>query len=183
MTKTTHTKFEFVYRKLALPLTKFIVKRVGGDQDAVDEIFSRTITAAWKSWHTFENKSSYFTWLCRIALNKAGDYYREEVNRSSKLVAPLMEDIANYDSREMTPEEWYSLNELCNSIKECIRFLPKDKQEIIYLRFWKGLAIKTIAEELGVSERAVEGQIYRAKHALKKIVKSKHPEISPNYLK
>src|SRR3990167_8673681 len=53
--------FQVIYKKLALPLTKFIVKRVGGDQDAVEEVFSRTLEAAWKGWNSFEHKSTYFT--------------------------------------------------------------------------------------------------------------------------
>jgi RNA polymerase sigma factor (sigma-70 family) len=183
MNKTTRKTFEVVYKALALPMTKFVVKRVGGDKNAVDEILSRTMIAAWKSWNSFENKSSYFTWVCRIALNKASDYYREEVNRNSKFISPLLTDLANYDSRELTPEEWYELNELCNSVKSCIKVLPKDKQEIIYLRFWKGWAIKKIAKEFGVSERTIEGQIYRTKQKLKTILSDTHPEIAREYSK
>lgn len=181
MAKFQHKSFERIYLKLALPLTKFIVKRVGGDRDAVDEVFSRTIIAAWKGWYTFEHKSSYFTWLCRIALNKTADYYREEVHRNSKLIAPILKDVANYDSGKLTPEEWYILNELCNSVKACVRLLPREKQKLLFMRYWKGWAIKQIAKEMGISERAAEGKIYRAKQKLKEIVIIKHPELAPKY--
>lgn len=183
MNKIPRKSFELVYKKLALPLTKFIIKRVGGDQEAVDEVFSRTIVAAWKSWHTFEHKSSYFTWLCRIALNKIADYWREEMHRNSVFVAPLLEDMANYDSRQLTPEQWYELNELCNSVKACIRLLPEDKQKLLFMRYWKGLAVKQIAKELSISERAAEGKIYRAKKKLKEIIEIKHPKSQVVYNK
>jgi RNA polymerase sigma-70 factor (ECF subfamily) len=176
MRKTPHKSFILIYRKLALPLTKFIVKRMGGDQEAAEEVFSRTITAAFEGYHTFKNKSSFFTWMCRIALNKIADYYREEVNKNSKIVAPFFEELASYDSREMTPEEWYVLNELCNSVKDCIKLLPPEKQQLLFLRFWKQMTIKQIAKTLGISERSVEGKIYRSKILLAKIFSEKHPE-------
>ena len=50
--------FEELYKSFALPLTKFIIKKIGGDQNAVDEILSQTIISAWKGFNTFKNKSS-----------------------------------------------------------------------------------------------------------------------------
>ena len=183
MSKTPRLRFELIYKKLALPLTKFIVKRAGGDQNTVEEVLSRTWIAAWKGWDTFENKSSYFTWLCRISLNKIADYYREEIHRNSLFVAPILEELAHYDSRQMSPEEWYVLNELCNSVKACVKLLPTDKQRLLFLRYWKGLAIKQIASEFGTSERSVEGKIYRAKQLLKEILSVENPHLTESYLR
>ena len=44
-----HQSFEAIYRLLALPVLKFIVKKMGGDQEAAEEIFGRTISAAWEA--------------------------------------------------------------------------------------------------------------------------------------
>lgn len=179
MTKITHNSFVFLYKRFALPLTKFIVKRMGGNQEAAEEVFSATVAAAFESYHTFKNKSSYFTWLCRIALNKIADYYRQEVNKNSKIVAPLFEELANYDSKEMVPEEWYVLNELCNSVKDCIKLLPPEKQRLLYFRYWRQMTIKQIAKSFGVGERSVEGKIFRAKETLAQILRKYHPELVP----
>ena len=183
MSKTPRKSFVFLYRNFALPLTKFIVKRVGGNKEMAEEVFSRTVSAAWEGWNAFEHKSSYFTWVCRIALNKIADYYREEINRESKFVAPLLEEIAEASINELSPPERLALDELRSSVRACIKLLPEDKKQLLFLRYWKDLTIKQIAKQLGLSERAVEGKLYRARNKMNEIISLKYPEIVPDYLR
>ena len=148
-----------------------------------EEVFSRTVSAAWEGWNAFEHKSSFFTWVCRIALNKMADYYREEINRESKFVAPLLEEIAQVCINELSPSERLAIDELRASVRACIRLLPEDKKQLLFLRYWKDLTIKQIAKQLGTTERAVEGKLYRARKTLDEIISLEHPEIIPDYLK
>lgn len=179
----TYQSFEVLYKKFALPLMKFLVKRMGGNQNAAEEIFSQTMFAAWKSYHTFEHKATFFTWICRIALNKMADYYRAQIHEHSIIIAPALEEIAHLEDRNnLSPEEYFVLLELRRSVKECIEMLPEDKKRLLYLRFWKDLSIKAVAEILGVSERSVEGKIYRAKQELKSILSVKHPELAKRHM-
>lgn len=173
--------FVTVYNKLALPLTKFIVKHVGGDQQVAEEVFSRTVVAAYEGFHTFKHKSSYFTWLCRIALNKIADYYREQVNQRSGIIVPFLEEIAFIQDDHLTPDEKLALHELKASVRECLDLLPIEKRQLLYLRYWRDLTIKQIAKQFGISERAVEGRIYRSKQLLKEKVLNEHPEIAKVY--
>lgn len=177
MTATPHKPapeaFQVVYKRLALPLMKFIVKRVGGDQEAAEEVFSRTVTAAWKGWNTFERRSSYFTWLCRIALNKAADYYRDQVNQRSKIITPTLKRLAQYKSDELSPEKKLILEELRQNVGECLDLLPADKRRLLWLKYWKELTNHEIAKLLGISERAVEGRLYRARAAMAEIIDQK----------
>lgn len=170
-----------VYQKFGTPLMKFIFKRMGADQDAAEEIFAKTIAAAWKGFGTFKHKSSYFTWICRIALNKIADYYRGQVNERSRFVAPFLEDIANIEDKNLTPEEDLVLQELRVSIRNCLNMLPDETRNLLYLRYWESLTIKQIAKRLNISERSIEGKIYRGKRLLKEALSIKHPEIAENY--
>jgi RNA polymerase sigma-70 factor, ECF subfamily len=189
MSRNTHreqdqklkTVFAAVYKTFGTPLMKFIFKRLGADQDVAEEIFAKTIDSAWKGFGTFKYKSSYFTWICRIALNKIADYYRGQINERSRFVAPLLEDIANIEDKNLTPEEDLVLQELRVSIRDCLNTLPTDTRKLLYLRYWESLTIKQIAKELNVTERSVEGKIYRGKLLLKKILMVEHPEIVGNY--
>jgi RNA polymerase sigma factor (sigma-70 family) len=183
MANTPRKSFTLIYHKLALPLTKFIVKRMGGEQEAAEEVFARTVAAAWEGWNTFEHKSSYFTWLCRIALNKIADYYREQVNERSTFIAPLLDDMAAFKSNNLTPEEKLALHELRASVRQCLTLLPEDKKHLLFLRYWKEMTIKEIAKRLNISERAVEGRLYRARNRLGDLISLEHPEISRVYEK
>ncbi len=185
ITKGRSTKhiFETLYINFGTPLMKFIFKRMGADQDVAEEIFAKTMAAAWKGFSTFENKSSYFTWVCRIALNKIADYYRGQVHERSKFVAPILENIANIEDKNLTPEEDLVLQELRISIRHCLNSLPKKTRNLLYLRYWEDLTIKQIAKQLQMSERSVEGKIYRGKQFLKKIFEEKYPDTAKVYTK
>ena len=181
MKKSPNKSFVIAYKAVALPLMKFIVKRLGGNKDASEEVFAKTVSAAWEGWNTFEHKSKFFTWICRIALNKIADYYRKEIHQNSVMVAPFLEEIADFKKDELTPEEKLILDELRISVRSCLALLPQEKRDLIYLRYWKDMSITQIAKTLGVSERSVEGKIYRAKQTLREILNMEYPEISGVY--
>ncbi len=165
--------FEKVYQKLALPLTKFIIKAVGGKEEVVDEVLSETFTAAWRGWHTFKHKSSYFTWLCRIALNKIADYYRDQVNRNSGIIVPLFGNLDIPDDKSLSPEEKLALKELRESVNNCLNLLPYEKRRLLWFRYWKDLSYTEMARIMNISERAVEGRLYRARHAFARVWNTK----------
>lgn len=172
----THHKrlpFEKAYKYFALPLTKFIIKRIGGKEEAVDEVLSETFVAAWKGWNSFKHKSSYFTWLCRIALNKIADYYRDQINRNSGIIVPLFGNLDIPDNKSLSPEEKLALQELRKSVDNCLNLLPYEKRRLLWLKYWEDLSYNEIARILNISERAVEGRLYRAKEAFSEIYTKK----------
>jgi RNA polymerase sigma-70 factor (ECF subfamily) len=139
------------------------MKRIGADKDEVDEIVEETFVAAWRGWNTFKHKSSYFTWLCRIALNKTADYYHDQVNRKSGIIVPLIEAIAKADKKSLSPEESLALKEFRKSVNDCLNLLPVGKRRLLWFRYWKDMSYAEISKIMGISKRAVEGRIYRAK--------------------
>ncbi|HJY98136.1 MAG TPA: sigma-70 family RNA polymerase sigma factor [Patescibacteria group bacterium] len=165
MTKNTRNKtFTEEFEKLAVPLTKFVIKRVSGDSRATEEVLSATMIAAWKGWNTFKHKSSYFTWICRIALNKIADYYHDQVNQNSRIVVPLIDALTGVDTKSLSPEESMALKELRKSVNDCLDLLPPEKRRLLQFRYWHDLSYTEIAKLTGTSVRSVEGKLYRARH-------------------
>lgn len=165
----TITSFEKIYKEFALPLTKFVMKRMGANERQVEEVVEETVVAAWKGWNTFRHKSSYFTWLCRISLNKIADYYRDQINHNSKLIVPFIEALTDTDNRSLSPEESLALKELRKSVNSCLDLMSPEKRKLLQFRYWYDLSYTEISKILGISERAVEGQIYRAKTEFAKV--------------
>lgn len=161
--------FTDFYKKLALPLTKFVMKRIGANKDEVDEIVEETFVAAWRGLQTFRHKSSYFTWLCRIALNKIADYYHDQINSRSGIIVPLIDAITQKDEKSLSPEESLALKDLRKSVNDCLNLLPYEKRQLLWFRYWKDMSYDEISKMIGVSERAVEGRLYRAKEEFIKV--------------
>jgi RNA polymerase sigma-70 factor (ECF subfamily) len=168
--------FSKEFEKLMVPLTKFIIKRVSGDSQAKEEVLSSTMIAAWRGWNTFKHKSSYFTWLCRIALNKIADYYHDQVHEGSKIVVPLIDSITDIDFKSLSPDEELALKELRGSVNDCLNLLSPEKRRLLQFRFWYDLSYAEMAKILGISERAVEGQLYRAKHEFARVWANSKPD-------
>lgn len=55
------------------------------------------------------------------------------------------------------------------NILRAIRCLPRQYQEILFLRFYQGLEIREISEQLGIPRRRVSERIHYAITLLKKI--------------
>lgn len=162
-------QFDSLYRKFSSPLFKFIAKHLRRDQTAVEEVFEETVVASWKGYKTFKHKSSYFTWLCRIALNKIADYYHDQVHQNSRIVVPLIDSLTDVDTRALSPEESLALKELRASVNGCLNLLPYEKRKLLWFRYWKDYSYDQIGKMLGISERAVEGKLYRAKHEFARV--------------
>ncbi len=172
-----YKSFEKLYKEAALPLMKFLVKRTGGDTEVAEEVFSRTVESALTGYYRFENKSTFFTWVCRIGLNKIADYYRDQVHQRSRIIVPLFEELAEAKDSSLTPEEQLAVNDLRANLGRCLAVLPDETRKLLQLRYWEELSIKKIAHLLGISERAAEGKLYRARAELRVIVNEKYPDL------
>jgi len=168
MTKNPH-RFDKLYKTYSPILFKFIAKHLGKDEATVEEIFEETMVAGWRGYKSFEHKSSYFTWLCRIALNKIADYYHDQVNSRSKLIVPLLDTISDMKSDSLSPEESLALKELRTSVNDCLNLLPREKRQLLWFRYWADMSYAEISKLMEISERAVEGRIYRAKEEFAKV--------------
>lgn len=162
-------QFDKLYRQFVSPLTRFVFKKIGSDPENADIIVSETFEAAWKGYKTFKHKSSFFTWLCRIALNKIADYYRDQINKRSHLVVPTLKQLSQIESKDIPIEEKLALDELRTKVNEVLNLLPPEKRKLLQYKFYRDLTYKEISVKLNLSPRAVEGKIYRAKKAFAKL--------------
>ncbi len=171
---TTFMPFTKLYKQFVSPLTRFVFKRIGSNPEMADQIVTETFTAAWKGYKTFKAKSSFFTWLCRIALNKIADYYKDQINKRSHFVVPTLKQWARIEQLEganplSTPEEKLVLNEMRSKVNEVLNLLPEEKRKLLQYKYWNDMSHKEISVILQISPRAVEGKIYRAKKAFAKL--------------
>jgi RNA polymerase sigma factor (sigma-70 family) len=47
--------------------------------------------------------------------------------------------------------------------------MSPEKRQLLQFRYWYDMSYEEIGKIMGISERAVEGQIYRAKHEFAKV--------------
>lgn len=168
-----------LYKQLGSKILMFILKRNGGDLDLARQVVQDTFVAAFKSYGTFRHKSSYFTWLCKIALHKMTDYYRQQVNSRSHVVIPTLEQLDSLVDPKISPEEKLSLDEFRQNVNRCLDLLPPEYRQLLHLKYYKDLSNREICLKLNLSPRKLEGRLYRARQAMVGVVSQKAPHLKP----
>jgi RNA polymerase sigma-70 factor (ECF subfamily) len=177
MYKRSHSLISSLYLLFGKRILRLILKRNGGDLEVAEQVLQDTFVAAFKSFHTFHHKSSYFTWLCKIALNKMADYYRHQVHYRSKMVIPTIVQINSLVDPALSPEEKLSLDELRAGVNKCLDLLPSQYRQLLHLRYYQKLTGKEICLMLHLSSRQLEGRLHRARHSLAKVVTAIYPDL------
>ncbi len=164
------------YRKFSRPILHFLLKHTGGDLEIAESVVQDTFISAFISFRAFRHKSSYFTWLCKISLNRLADYYRREIHYKSKIVAPSLEKFNTLVDPSLTPDERLSLEELCTSVNACLNILPEKYRQLLHMKYYQDLSAKEICFRLGLSPRKLEGRLYRARKSFARLYTTDYPD-------
>jgi RNA polymerase sigma-70 factor, ECF subfamily len=146
-------------------------------QDAED-LLQDALMKAWVHLDAFECRSSFSTWLTRIAINNALMLLRK--NRGVVHVAiddspddgPRLEKLELKDPRE-SPEQRFERRQKTEMVQTAILRLRPESRKVIELHQNGELSIKEIAATLGLSESAVKSRLMRARSFLRGAVQRK----------
>jgi len=157
---------EVLYQKYSKRLLGFILTKIDDPKDA-QEILQDTFLSALDSLPLFSGKSSFFTWLWGIAKHEIADFYRKKKIKTllfSRL--PILENLA---TQALGPEEELLEAEIKKQIKVVFRKLSEGYQKILRLKYIEGQRLIEIAQKLGISYKAAESRLNRARMAFRKI--------------
>lgn len=110
-------------------------------------------------------------------ISNLSSYLRTSVrNRSLNFLRDLS---LEFENRELYVKEFCQREELdedemasiCNMLKNEVENLPKSCREICRLRFYDGMKIREIAQQLNLSEGTVKTQLHRALQSIKGAMK------------
>jgi len=175
----SHATLTYLYRVFGQRILKLVLKRNGGNLAAAEQVLQDTFVSAYTSFHTFHHKSTYFTWLCKIALNKLADYYRQQVHQNSRIVIPTIAQFNTLIDPALTSEERLVLEELRNDVNRSLNLLPEDYRRLLHLKYYQQLSNREISLRLNLSPRKIEGRLYRARHRLASVIAAASPHLKP----
>ncbi|KIR03862.1 RNA polymerase sigma factor [Lachnospiraceae bacterium TWA4] len=144
-------------------LIKYIIAPIIQNPQDREDCFSEISMKIWENIKQYdESKGSLSAWITTIARNTA-------INHTRKI--SYHEDIESIElvSNSM-PEKEILNNELKASIERAIHRLKPNEQRIFYRKYYYLQSTNQIAEELGMTNRAVEGKLYRIKKKLRKLL-------------
>ncbi|MCH7873346.1 MAG: sigma-70 family RNA polymerase sigma factor [Planctomycetes bacterium] len=145
------------YRDTIHPLYRFVSRRAGRSRQLAEDITQETYLRAVAQWKNGRRPENALAWLQTVARNLLLNHYRrrspESLEASSVECVLQAEPVEDPDA---TAVVYWGLAHLGRSRRRLL--------EAFYI---EGRSTRKIATDLGVTERAVEGRLRRARQALK----------------
>ncbi|MGD8450725.1 MAG: sigma-70 family RNA polymerase sigma factor [Phycisphaerae bacterium] len=154
------------YRDTVHPLYEFVARRAGRSRQLAEDVTQETYLRAVVQWRNGRPPDNALAWLQTVARRLLLNHYRRKSPASldGLDLAQVLETapVAGPDAAAVV---YWGLSRLGRG--------PRRLLEAFYI---EGASTRAIATELGVSERAVEGRLRRARQALKKRLMPIMPE-------
>ena len=148
-----------LYERYSGQIFGYCLHRLGSREEAEDAVQS-TFLNAFRGLARGVVPESESAWLFKIAENVCHSRHRSSWRRGR------VESPSDLDAfQDVLPAPPRAQDELI-PLGEALERLPENQRRAILLREWQGLSYREIAEEIGLSQSAVETLIFRARRSL-----------------
>lgn len=169
MPSTNLRAIESAYIRCAGVISRALMVRLGGDAAATDDLMQQLWIAAQTNATGVEEAQLEF-WLRGVARNLLNTHLRRLDARSRNLPtvdAALAGELAAGLERGPLGDDFLARREVLDQLLLAITDLSSDDFEILHQFYFRSRSHADIALALGLSERAVEARLYRARSALR----------------
>lgn len=137
-----------------------------GDPDESLDVTQAAFVAAFGALDRFDRSRPFRHWLARIALNKSKDWKRRSLVRRFLSAAAPLNEAENVADQAPGPDTLSSDQAELRRTLKAISELPASLREPLVLRTIEEHSQAETAHILGLSEKAVEARVYRARARL-----------------
>jgi RNA polymerase sigma-70 factor (ECF subfamily) len=162
--------FEELVRRYERRVYNICYRLMGNERDA-SEALQDAFLRAHRFIDKFEFKSSFFTWLYRIATNVSLSKLRK---RDRVQTVSLDEPVnSEGDLRFEVPDYKYSPETMAqqrilrDALRDAVGKLPEDYRSVVVLRDLEGLTNEEVGKVLNLSVAAVKSRLHRGRLALR----------------
>lgn len=143
-----------------------------GDPDEALDITQESFVAAFAALARYDGSRPFRVWIARITLNKCRDWGRRRaVRRFFFAFAKPIDDALDIADAGATPEEAARSAQEVARINAAIAALPANLKNVLLLRTIEQMSQAEAAQVLGITEKAVETRLYRARAKLTEILR------------
>lgn len=146
------------------------------NQELAEDIFQETFIKVIRSLKRgkYVENGKFVSWVLRISHNLIIDHFRKEKLQGTVSNDSMEVDVFNsHKFSEETIEDHLVNIQILSEVKELVKELPEDQQQVIYMRHYLDMSFKDIAEQTGVSINTALGRMRYALINLRKLIKQK----------
>ncbi len=157
-------------------LWRYLIVVTRGDEHAAEEAIQETFTRVAAHGREFDSAELFWRWLATVARSAATDLARR---RSS-----YWRLLARYSLFAVTPEpdasDLAAEERLAELVDKAAQDLPELDRELVAGKYKAGASVRKLAEQHGLSEKAVDSRLVRARREIREAVlrRLKHESFS-----
>ena len=164
--------FEEFFSEFFPRLYRFARLRLGGNEDAAEEVAQTTLITALAKLHTYRGEAALFTWLCSFSRHeisawfaRAGQTVHVSLADDSPEMRSILEAIAAFSRDD--PEQEYERSELSRLVHTTLDHLPARYGDALVWKYIEGMSVEEVGHRLGVGYKATESLLTRARQAFR----------------
>lgn len=167
--------FDGLVQKYRAPIFSVIYNMTSNREDASD-LTQETFIKAFQAIARFKGKSSFFTWIYRIAINTTNGFLKKQSRRRYVSYEVINESLAQSDIVErlashQSADKSALMSELQEKLNEALQMLSIKHRTVIVLHEIEGLDHATIAAITKTSLGTVRSRLHYAKQELQSYLK------------
>lgn len=142
-----------------------------GDADEALDLTQEAFVAAFAALARYDGVRPFRVWIARIALNKCRDWARRRAVRRFFTGARPIDDALDISDDGATPEEALASARALARINAAVAALPATLKDPLLLCAIEGMSQIEAGDVLGVTPKAVEMRLYRARAKLSEMLR------------
>lgn len=144
----------------------FILTYTGQESDA-DDVFQEVLIKLLKKIDTYNGSSALKTWLWTVCRNESIDFLRKR-NRQNKRFEQNLEA----SGRNLISESFFTGEEALRLLHTAVDQLPPVQKEVFYLRYFREMSYREMAELTGKSEGGLKTSFFHASNKVSDYLKA-----------
>jgi len=151
---------------------RFARTRLGGDDDAAEEVAQTTLIKALAKVGTYRGEAALFTWLCAFCRHEIDRWYSRtgrsasvSLSDDSPETRAVLDAISALSGED--PEQEYRRSELSRLVHATLDHLPGRYGEALAWKYLEGRSVEEIGARLGLGYKAAESLLTRARQAFR----------------
>jgi RNA polymerase sigma-70 factor (ECF subfamily) len=159
-----------------------VILKMCGNADDAAELTQETFVKVIESIEKFKGRSSFYTWLFRIAVNLTLNHCQRSARTATRSLdaeetdpdsdtGQLLKDLLS-DERAVDPAALAQSRELCDLAKRLLLELEEPQRAVVVLRDIEGMDYAQIADVLNVELGTVRSRLSRARSHLRDTLES-----------
>ncbi len=143
-----------------------------GSREQAEDLAQETFVRAYQKLRLFEGRSSFYTWLCRVAMNLlASERRRKRLESHGQREG--FDVVIQSSGSDSTAEHQVERDELRQCVQSAIAMLDVERRAVLLLRDFDGMDYEQIAETLQIPIGTVRSRLHRARLELKAILEKR----------